>query len=65
MALLGLGLTSISMTPAAIGPVKTMLLTLNVGKLADFMKERLVAGQENLRADLQRWAENNGVAIAV
>ena len=65
MALLGLGFTSVSMTPAAIGPVKAMLLSLDVGKLGPFMRERLAAGEENLRAALQRWAEDNGVAIAV
>ncbi len=65
MALLGLGFTSVSMTPAAIGPVKAMLLTLDVGKLATFMRERLSAGEENLRAALQGWAADNGVAIAV
>jgi phosphotransferase system enzyme I (PtsP) len=33
MALLGLGFRSISMSPAAIGPVKAMLLSLDIGKL--------------------------------
>jgi phosphotransferase system enzyme I (PtsP) len=33
MALLGIGFKSISMSPAAIGPVKSMLLSLDVGKL--------------------------------
>ena len=65
MALLGLGFTSVSMTPASIGPVKAMLLSLDVGKLGPFMRERLADGEENLRAALQRWAGDNGVAIAV
>jgi phosphotransferase system enzyme I (PtsP) len=65
MALLGLGLTSISMTPAAIGPVKAMLLSLDAGKLASFMKEQLGTGKENLRTVLRHWADDNGVAIAV
>ena len=65
MALLGLGFTSVSMTPASIGPVKAMLLSLDVGKLGPFMRARLAAGEENLRAALLRWAEDNGVAIAV
>ena len=65
MALLGLGFSSISMTPAAIGPVKTMLVSLDAGKLARFIREQLAAGGESLREPLQRWADKNGVATAV
>jgi phosphotransferase system enzyme I (PtsP) len=65
MALLGLGFTSISMTPAAVGPVKAMLLTLDAGGLRQFLDERLTTGGESLRPDLLAWAEANGVAINV
>jgi len=65
MALLGLGYTSISMAPAAIGPVKAMLLSLDVGKLAPFIRQALASEAESLREPLQRWADENGVAIAV
>jgi len=65
MALLGIGYTSISMSPAAIGPVKAMLLSLDVGKLSRFVRQELAGGGESLRAPLQRWADENGVAIAV
>src|SRR5690606_7136601 len=34
MALIGLGFRTISMAPASIGPVKTMILSLNADKLA-------------------------------
>ena len=34
MALIGLGYRSLSMSPAAIGPVKAMALALDAGKLA-------------------------------
>ena len=41
MALLGIGFRSVSMSPASIGPVKAMLLGLDVGALAHVMNEAL------------------------
>jgi phosphotransferase system enzyme I (PtsP) len=41
MALLGIGFRSVSMSPASIGPVKAMLLGLDVGALAKVMNEAL------------------------
>jgi phosphotransferase system enzyme I (PtsP) len=41
MALLGIGFRSVSMSPASIGPVKAMLLGLDVGALAHIMNEAL------------------------
>jgi phosphotransferase system enzyme I (PtsP) len=40
MALLGIGYRSISMAPAAIGPVKSMLLSLDLGKLEESCCQR-------------------------
>jgi len=37
MALLGLGFTSVSMSPSAIGPVKAMLMSLDVGQFQDVL----------------------------
>ena len=41
MALIGLGLRSISMAPAAVGPVKSMLLACDCTKLEAFLKPLL------------------------
>ncbi len=41
MALLGLGFRSVSMSPASIGPVKAMLLGLDVDALASVMNDAL------------------------
>ncbi len=41
MALIGLGYRSLSMAPAAIGPVKAMLLALEVPALASLLTELL------------------------
>ena len=53
MALIGLGYRSLSMSAAAIGPVKAMTLALDAGKLAATMRpsaRRLGNGEEALRA---------------
>ena len=41
IALIGLGLKSISMAPAGIGPVKSMLLALDAGLLQKTLFEEL------------------------
>lgn len=65
MALIGLGYRSISMSPAAIGPVKSMLLSLDVGQLESTL---LSALDENgnakpIRKLLVQFAENNKVNL--
>jgi phosphotransferase system enzyme I (PtsP) len=41
MALIGIGFRSISMSPAAIGPVKAMLLGLDAAALSKTVEEAL------------------------
>jgi phosphotransferase system, enzyme I, PtsP len=63
MTLIGLGLRSISMAPASIGPVKAMILSLNAEKITDCVEELLKDGAKDVRLQLQRFAENEGVEI--
>ncbi|MCB1473555.1 MAG: phosphoenolpyruvate--protein phosphotransferase, partial [Rhodobiaceae bacterium] len=63
MALAGIGLRTISMTAAAVGPVKAMLRSLDVGAVAAFLDTRLAQPNGDLRADLARFAAENGVEI--
>jgi phosphotransferase system, enzyme I, PtsP len=63
MALIGLGYRSISMAPASIGPVKTMILSLDARRLSKAMNEMLETRTGSLREDLQRFAEANGVEL--
>jgi phosphotransferase system enzyme I (PtsP) len=63
MALIGLGYRSISMAPASVGPVKSMLLTLDAGDLQRWLQEALRAAEGSLRARLKRYAEDHGVEI--
>ena len=64
MALIGLGFRSISMAPAAIGPVKTMLLSLDSERLQNFVEARMEPDcTGSIRDDLRRFAELNSVEI--
>jgi phosphotransferase system enzyme I (PtsP) len=63
MALIGLGYRAISMAPASIGPVKSMVLSLDVGSLQRWLEANLRTGEGSLRAGLKRFAEEHGVEI--
>lgn len=63
MALLGLGLRSISMSPASIGPVKAMIHSLDIGKLTGFMNELLCSSSRSLRPEIEAFARKNQVII--
>ncbi|MCO5064867.1 MAG: phosphoenolpyruvate--protein phosphotransferase [Rhizobiaceae bacterium] len=65
MALMGLGYRSISMSPAAIGPVKAMMLELPLGQLETFMQENLSGKSATLpmRALLQAFADDRKIPL--
>jgi len=65
MALIGLGLRRLSMTPSSIGPVKAMLLTLDAKKLQILLDEALDEAQtgKSLRPLLLRFAEENNITL--
>ncbi len=64
MALIGLGYRSISMAPAAIGPVKNMLLSLDSERVRSFIEKRMEPHcTGSIRDDLRRFAELNSVEI--
>lgn len=63
MALIGIGMRSISMAPASIGPVKLMIRSLNARKLTSLMDSLLEEGSGSIRKDLERFAISEGVEI--
>jgi len=64
MALIGLGYRSISMAPAAIGPVKNMILSLDCAHLQSFIEERMEPEfTGSVRDDLRRFAELNSIEL--
>jgi phosphotransferase system enzyme I (PtsP) len=65
MALVGLGYRSLSMSAAAIGPVKAMVLALDARELQKALDALLDDGEaaDGLRIALARFAETHGVPI--
>jgi len=63
MILLGLGFTSLSMAPAAVGPVKAMVRSLDRGLLARQIPQWLEEGGTSLRERAALFARENGVTL--
>ncbi|WP_265587073.1 phosphoenolpyruvate--protein phosphotransferase [Sphingomicrobium arenosum] len=63
MALLGLGLRRFSITPAAVGPLKAMIRSLDVAKVAEQMDELLANPPRDMRRALASWARETGVIL--
>ena len=63
MALIGIGLRRLSITPVAVGPVKAMIRSLDLGRLAPAIEALLQRPPADMRAALNAWAEDNDVAI--
>lgn len=65
MALLALGLRSISMSPASIGPVKSMILSLDINQARGFIEAELARSSGSLRKQLECFAVENGIIVDV
>jgi phosphotransferase system enzyme I (PtsP) len=65
MALLGIGFRSVSMSPTAVGPVKAMLLGLDVDRLAEMLHAALDDGksQTSMRELLTQFAAENNIPV--
>ncbi|MFN0190644.1 MAG: phosphoenolpyruvate--protein phosphotransferase [Aestuariivirga sp.] len=63
MGLVGIGLTSISMVPSAIGPVKAMIMSLDRAKLWSFLEPLLRSPAHSIRGDLLEFAQRQGVTL--
>ncbi|PWG02996.1 phosphoenolpyruvate--protein phosphotransferase [Sphingosinicella humi] len=63
MALVGLGIRRLSITPAAVGPVKAMVRSLDRSALLAHMEALLAKPPDDMRAALADWADENRVAI--
>lgn len=61
MALIGLGFQSISMNANAVGPVKTMIRSLRLRSLQDYLKTLMGGADHSLRDKLRAFARDHGV----
>jgi phosphotransferase system, enzyme I, PtsP len=64
MTLIGLGFRQLSMAPAAVGPVKAMILKLEAERVSELLAHELArTGVESLRPALTELAENHGIPV--
>ncbi len=65
MALMAIGYRQISMSATSIGPIKAMILTLNVKEAARAVEAMLASGRDDasLREPLQELAERLNVRL--
>jgi phosphotransferase system, enzyme I, PtsP len=63
MALLGLGLRTLSMQPGQIGPIKMMIRSLNLGEVASFVDRLCGRTDHSLRTRLAAFAAERGIVL--
>ncbi len=64
LALLGLGIDRLSITPAAVGPIKAMVRSVDRAALIDAMGAMLAEPGRSLRDQLEAWASEHSVELA-
>lgn len=63
LALLGLGIKSLSITPASVGPIKAMVRSLDLGAAKEQLNGMLSSPPKDPRAALVQWALDNEVDL--
>ncbi|SCW67893.1 PTSINtr with GAF domain, PtsP [Sphingobium faniae] len=64
MALIGLGVRRLSITPASVGPVKAMIRSVDVAELQIFVRDVLDRCVVDIRGSLAQWAADKGVELS-
>ena len=57
LALLGIGYRRLSITPASVGPIKELVRKVDLKEISEAMQAWLLNPPQDLRAELQGWAE--------
>src|SRR6185369_8579989 len=63
MALIGIGIDSFSITPAAVGPVKAMVRSIDAAAVREKVEGLLAKPPAKMRKSLADWAKRHSVAI--
>jgi phosphotransferase system enzyme I (PtsP) len=63
MALIGIGARNVSITPAAVGPIKAMVRSLDASAVRARMSQLLAKPPRDMRKTLTEWARRNQVEI--
>ena len=63
LALIGLGIRRLSITPAAVGPIKEVVRSVDVDEIAEAMNGWLASPPQDLRGALHDWATARGIPV--
>jgi phosphotransferase system enzyme I (PtsP) len=63
LALIGIGVDSFSITPAAVGPVKAMVRSIEAEAVRAKLETLLAKPPANMRKSLADWAKKQGVVL--
>jgi phosphotransferase system enzyme I (PtsP) len=63
MALIGLGLRSLSVPASAVGPIKTMIRSLDVGALKDYLSTLMGSADHSVQGKLREFAQDHRVVF--
>jgi phosphotransferase system enzyme I (PtsP) len=63
LALIGLGIRRLSITPAAVGPIKELVRKVDTREIAEAMNGWLANPPPSMRATLQDWAAERGIDV--
>ena len=63
LALMGIGIRRLSITPAAVGPIKELVRKVDLTEIGEAMAQWLSAPPPNLREALVEWAEARGIEV--
>ncbi|MFA7602034.1 MAG: phosphoenolpyruvate--protein phosphotransferase [Novosphingobium sp.] len=61
LALIGVGIRRLSITPAAVGPIKELVCKIDLPEIEAAMQGWLAAPPPNLRAELESWTSARGI----
>ena len=63
LALMGIGIRRLSITPASVGPIKELVRKVDLPEIGEAMKQWLSVPPPSLREALTGWAEARGIEI--
>ncbi len=63
LALIGLGIRRLSITPAGVGPIKELVRKVDTKEIGEAMRGWLLTPPENMRETLSEWARDHGIDI--
>ena len=63
LALLGLGIERLSITPASVGPIKSLVRKVDLGEIREAMNGWLGAPPPDMRKAIEHWAETRKIDV--